>query len=209
MSEHNIELGDTIRIAYLSIERNPEDDQRIYAQVDLLVVGTFEKQGSEDTIYAPLSLLFESDLVWNSDQFAADKTADESTVEDALDDEQKEHLLNTSFQSTSFTLSNSRTLPQFKDYLSEYGYSQVKNVGRVREFIVLKDASFNNAVASLKQQIRYINILNPFLYVLIGIISITASYLLVVHRKNEFAIQRGLGSTRVRTFFSFFIPTSP
>ena len=205
MSEHNIELGDTIRIAYLRIERNPEDDQRIYAQVDLLVVGTFEKQGSEDTIYAPLSLLFESDLIWNSEQYAADKTADDLTVEDALDDEHKEHLLNTSFQSTSFTLSNSRTLPQFKDYLAEYGYSQVKNVDRVREFIVLKDASFNNAVASLKQQIRYINILNPFLYVLIGIISITASYLLVVHRKNEFAIQRGLGSTRVRTFFSFFI----
>ncbi len=205
MSEHNIELGDTIRIAYLRTERNPEDNQRIYAQVDLLVVGTFEKQGPEDTIYAPLSLFFETDLIWNSDQMTAVKTANESAVEEALDEEQKEHLLNTSFQSTSFTLSNSRSLPKLKDYLSEYGYSQVKNVDRVREFIVLKDASFNNAVASLKQQIRYINILNPFLYVLIGIIAITASYLIVVHRKNEFAIQRGLGSTRIRTFFSFFI----
>jgi len=41
--------------------------------------------------------------------------------------------------------------------------------------------------------------------VLVGIIATVASYLLVVSRKMEFAIMRGLGTTRIRSFFSFFI----
>ena len=93
----------------------------------------------------------------------------------------------------------------FKDYLSDYGYSQVKKVDSVREFIVLNDAAFNYAVASTKQQIRYINLLYPFLYALVGIIAVVVSYLLVISRKTEFAIMRGLGGTRIRTFFSFFL----
>ena len=70
--------------------------------------------------------------------------------------------------------------------------------------IVLKDAAFNNAVASTKQQIQYINILYPCLYVLVGIIAIVVSYLLVISRKAEFATLRGLGATRIHTFLSFF-----
>ena len=92
----------------------------------------------------------------------------------------------------------------FKDYLEDYGYSQVQRVSSVREFIVLKDAYFNNAIASIRQQIRYINNLYPFLYALVGIIALVVSYLLVVSRKKEFATMRGLGTSRVRTFFSFF-----
>jgi len=96
----------------------------------------------------------------------------------------------------------------FKDYLTNYGYSQVHKVSKVREFIVLKDASFNNSVASVKQQIHYINTLYPFLYVLVGIIAIAVSYLIVVSRKMECAIMRGLGTTRIRSFFSFFTEQS-
>ena len=68
----------------------------------------------------------------------------------------------------------------------------------------MKDASLNSSVASVQQQIQYINILYPFLYVLTGIIAVVASYLMVVSRKMEFAIMRGLGTRRVRSFFSFF-----
>jgi ABC-type antimicrobial peptide transport system permease subunit len=109
------------------------------------------------------------------------------------------------FHSTSFTLVDADSLPSFKDYLTEYGYSQVQAVSSVREFIVLNDASFNNAVASVLQQIRYIDFLYPFLYVLVGVIAGLASYLLVVSRKRELAILRGLGATQRTTFFSLFL----
>jgi ABC-type lipoprotein release transport system permease subunit len=114
-------------------------------------------------------------------------------------------MLDTSFQSANFTLKDSHDLADFKDYLIDYGFSQVREVGSIREFIVIKDSTYNSTIASITQQIQYINFLYPFLYVLVGIIAITASYLLVVHRKSEFAIHRGLGSTRIRTFFSFFL----
>jgi len=84
----------------------------------------------------------------------------------------------------------------------------VNHIGKIREFIVLKDASFNNAVASIAQQNRYIKLLYPFLYALIAIISITVSYLLVASRKAEFATMRGLGAKRSRAFFSFFYEQS-
>ncbi len=77
-------------------------------------------------------------------------------------------------------------------------------VSSVRQFIVLKDAAFNAAIASVKQQILYIRTLYPFLYGLAGVIAVVVSYLLVVSRKKEFATMRGLGSTRANSFLSFF-----
>ncbi len=201
---HSIVLGDSIRVAFDRIYTNPEYDQRLFRDVELLVVGSYEKQGAEDTIYTPLSLLFNSDLIWDEGQ--ATVSAPSQTFDAGYKFTPKqEYLLHKNlFNSANFTLKDTRSLIKAKDYLTEYGYSEVNNVSSVRQFIVLKDASFNNAVASIKQQIRYINTLYPCLYVLVGIISIVVSYLLVVSRKKEFATMRGLGATRVRTFFSFF-----
>jgi ABC-type antimicrobial peptide transport system permease subunit len=125
-----------------------------------------------------------------------------------FDERQIYRFQNTSLQSASFSMPDSRALSAFKDVLEEQGYSQVHKVSSVREFIVLNDASFNNAVAGIKQQIRYINILYPCLYVLAGIIAFVVSYLLVVSRKAEFATMRGLGAPRLRSFLSFFLEQS-
>ena len=74
--------------------------------------------------------------------------------------------------------------------------------------MVLRDEAFNSSTASIKQQIRYIDTLYPFLYALVGIIAIVVSYLMVANRKMELATMRGLGTTRIRSFFSFFIEQS-
>lgn len=203
MADKGIALGDTIRVALNQVRRNAEDQRRIFLHLDLLVAGSYEKQGAEDTIYAPLSLFVDTDLIWGQGQ-AGTGTPLEST----LTPEQKDLLQRIVFHSSNFTLLDPRDLTAFKDYLSDYGYSQVNNVSKVREFIVLKDAAFNNAVASVKQQIRYINTLYPFLYALVGIIAVVVSYLLIVSRKKEFATMRGLGSTRIGSFFSFFFEQS-
>jgi hypothetical protein len=204
MEEHQISLGDTIRLSLEHMIRNPIDNERIFAYYDLRVVGSYEKQGTENTIYAPLSLFFNTGLIWGEGQPAVGVQSNVINQTDALSDKQKDILLSSVFHSANFQLHDSHNLIKFKDFLTEYGYSQVREAGKVREFIILRDASFNNAVASIKQQNHYINILYPFLYALVGIISVTMAYLLIVSRKFEFATMRGLGVPRTRTFFSFF-----
>lgn len=204
IAEEKIVLGDTIRVSMNIMTRDPDNGERIFVYIDLHVVGSYEKQGSENTIYIPLSLFFETSLIWGEGQPAAGEPADAYDLSNPFTAEQIEELQARTFHSANFKLKDSHDLHQVKNYLSEYGYSQVHNVGKVREFIILRDASFNNAVASIKQQTHYINILYPFLYALVGIISITVSYLLIVSRKYEFATMRGLGATTTRTFFNFF-----
>jgi ABC-type antimicrobial peptide transport system permease subunit len=84
----------------------------------------------------------------------------------------------------------------------------VNKISTYRTFIVLDDAIFNNAVASLQQQIRYVNTLYPFLYILVGVIAFVVSYLLVVSRRMELATLRGLGTSPLTTFLSFFLEQS-
>lgn len=205
MEEQAITLGDTIRAAINERTRSTEhDDARIFRHYDLHVVGSYEKQGAEDTIYVPLGLLFDTSFLWDTGHVSMDAPTKTFSTGYTINDTQKDLLLSTTFNSAYFKLSDTRSLVKFKDYLTNYGYSQVHKVSEVREFIVLQDASFNNSVASVKQQIQYINTLYPFLYVLVGIIAIVVSYLTVVSRKMECAIMRGLGTTRIRSFFSFF-----
>jgi ABC-type lipoprotein release transport system permease subunit len=208
MKEKGIKLGDTIRVANDKAVRIPEYEERIYIHYDLKVIGSFEKQGTENTIYAPLSLYFDTSLIWGEGQSCQGEPKELTALGYLPTEEQTDILLSTVFNSTSFTLADSRTLSGFKDYLTNYGYSQVRNVGSVREFLVLKDASFNNAIASINQQIQYINLLYPFLYGLVGIMAIAVSYLLIISRKPEFAIIRGLGANRLFTFLTFFVEQS-
>ncbi len=205
MAEKGIALGDTLRLAINDTFRSPEYEAEIFRHFDLLVVGSYEKQGAEDTIYAPLALFFDTGLIWDEGQAvegAPSETFDSGYLITAEDISILQGIV---FHSANFTLADSRDLVELKDYLSDYGYSQVKKVSSVRGFIVLKDAAFNNAIASTRQQIRYINLLYPCLYVLVGVIAIVVSYLLVISRKTEFATMRGLGATRIITFSSFFL----
>ncbi|MAT41886.1 MAG: ABC transporter permease [Anaerolineaceae bacterium] len=204
MKKHEINLGDTVRFAINDVFFDPTYDERVFVHYDLLVIGSYEKQGAEDTIYVPLSLFTDTGLIWGKGQSAANSPTGIKTADFTLSQEEKDQLQATTFQSANFNLTDARMLSDFKNYLTDYGFSQVHKVGSVRQFIVLKDAEFNAAVASVKQQILYINTLYPFLYFLVGTIALVVSYLIVVSRKKEFATMRGLGSTRANSFFSFF-----
>jgi ABC-type lipoprotein release transport system permease subunit len=208
MEKHGIELGDTVRFAINEVYTDQTYNARIFVHYDLLVIGSYEKQGTENTIYVPLSLFTDTGLIWGKGQPAANSPTETKTPNFTLSQEEKDQLQATTFQSANFTLTNARRLTEFKNYLTDYGFSQVHKVGSVRQFIVLKDAEFNAAVASVKQQILYINTLYPFLYFLVGTIALVVSYLIVVSRKKEFATMRGLGSTRANSFFSFFFEQS-
>jgi ABC-type lipoprotein release transport system permease subunit len=206
MEKLGIALGDTIRVAVDKVVVIPEEHKKAFLHFDLRVVGSYEKQSAEDTIYIPFSLVFGQPLIWEEGLSTVSEPAKTLDQGYTFSEEQKYILQSpqNTLNSASFTLTNARDLSSFKDFLQKYGYSQVQQVSSVREFIVLKDAYFNNAVASVNQQIRYIKNLYPFLYALVGIIATVVSYLLVISRKKEFATMRGLGATRTRTFFSFF-----
>lgn len=202
-------LGDVLRISVYTTDGGRQargGDPLDY--FDLRVVGTFEQQGLMETIYIPLSLGFDTTLIWDEGQRTdapASLTFDEGYTPT---EEQLDQLYGIDFDSATFKLTDTRSLGQLKDYLSEYGYSQVNKIGKLRAFIVLDDAIFNNAVASLRQQIRYVNTLYPFLYVLVGVIAFVVSYLLVVSRRMELATLRGLGASSFTTFMSFFLEQS-
>jgi len=205
MEDKGIQIGDTIRLAIDDVYYSSEYHASIFRHYDLLVVGSYEKQGVEDTIYLPLSVFFDTSLIWGPGQETTGAPVETFSLGYQIAEQQKQLLLSNTLNSVSFGLGNSNDLIAFKDYLTEYGYSQVKRVGSVREFIVLNDALLNNTVASIRQQIIYINTLYPCLYVLVGIAALITSYLLVVGRKNEVATMRGLGTSGRRTFFSFFL----
>ena len=204
MEEKGLKPGDTLRVAINQIYTNTEYNARIFRHFDLKIIGSYEKQGTENTIYTPLALFLDTDLIWEDGQAAVGAPLQTFDNGYLFSPETKNELQSTVLNSAAFTISDSRQITTFKNYLTGYGYSQVNRVSKVREFIVLKDAAFNYSVASVRQQIRYINTLYPFLYALVGIISLVVSYLLVVSRKREFATMRGLGATPAHSFFSFF-----
>lgn len=209
MKSKDIHLGDTIRVAIDEVANPPEyNNASIFLHYDLRVIGTYEKHGAGDTIYVPLSLFFDTTLIWDPGQPAAGPPTETLHTGYAFTHTQKYLLQSITLNSAHFSLSDSHQLVSFKDYLADFGFSEVNHIGKLRTFMVLKDASFNHSIASLKQQIEYINIVFPILYVLVGMIGIVASYLLVVSRKVEFAIMRGLGTTRLHSFLSFFIEQS-
>lgn len=207
MKDKNIKLGDTIRIFELRQFLNFSYSQGVDMDLgelirlmelaqsssrnlpvwDLKVVGSYEKHGSKDNIYCQLGAYLDPEMIYDY------KSSD------------NEPLFDYTFDSANFTLTNAANLTDFKTFLSDYGFSYPSGINKYRSFILLEDMKFNNTVDMLTQQIRYINVLYPVLYALLGIISVIVSYLLVVSRRKEFAMMRGLGARKRTTFMSFFI----
>ena len=210
-------LGDVIRVSVYSTDGGRQagtGDELDY--IDLRIVGNYEQQGLMETIYVPLYLMFDTSLIWG--EAALDEVSGSETVTSSITinsgegdiptQEEINQLYALTFDSATFELTDTKNLGQLKDYLRDYGYSQVNKISKLRTFIVLEDAIFNNAVASLRQQIRYVNTLYPFLYLLVGVIAFVVSYLLVVSRRMELATLRGLGASSRVTFMSFFLEQS-
>ncbi|MBN2880147.1 MAG: ABC transporter permease [Clostridia bacterium] len=181
MKEYGIELGDTIRLFMLNLFLKDKD-----AELDYLVVGSYVKEGLKDNIYCQLEQYIDLDNLYNYQ--GRDNSA----------------LFYYTFDSANFTIEDAAKLDEFKAFLSDYGFSSGSKINTYRNFLVLNDKKFISTVDMLNQQIRYINVLYPILYALVGIIALVVSYLLAVSRRKEFAIMRGLGAPKRVTFMSFF-----
>jgi len=208
MESLGVVLGDTIRVSPFTVDGRRPNFREILDHYDFYIVGSYEQQSNVEIIYVPLPLMFDTALIWDERQPTDEPTTLTVDAGYTPTESQKDELAKASFYSATFKLTDSRQLGALKNYLSEYGYSQVNQINKLRAFVVLNDAVFNNAVAGIQQQIRYINTLYPFLYLLVGVIALVVSYLLVVSRRMELAILRGLGATTFTTSTSFFLEQS-
>jgi ABC-type lipoprotein release transport system permease subunit len=202
MKEHNLSYGDVIRVAVDNRINSLKYNGRIFQHYDLKIIGSYVKHGDKDTIYAPLSenfntsaILLKADISDNQDDFDNIQT---------ITPQQKKYLLDVNLNSVTFKIINTKSLSEFKDFSGVYGFSQVNRISTIREFMVLKDAILNSSLANVEQQIRYLNIAYPILYVLIAVVAYAVSYLMVVSRKKEFATMTGLGAEKKKVFMSFF-----
>lgn len=182
MKENGIKLGDTIRLALV--------DENM-GELDLLVIGSFVKQGEKDNIYCQLAALVSPEELFETDY--------------ETDGVKPNWMYYISFDSAVFKLPVGKNLSTFKDYLKGKGYSEVNQAGQKRSFIVLEDKSFLDTENALAQKLWYMNYIFPCLYLVIEVLAVYISFLLIQIRKKEIAIMRGMGASKKVTFFSVFI----
>lgn len=172
MDDQGFSLGDVIRISLNERERGTSD----FKTVDLLVVGRFVKQGSQENLYCQLG-----------DRFDAAA------------------LPKNTFSSASFSIYDAGQLSKLKDELDRLGFSEVAQTRKNRTFVVLEDKKYFSTIRGLIQQIRYSRVLHTMIYGLTGLIGLIVAWLVTAGRRLEFAIMRGFGASGVRAILSFFI----
>ena len=177
LKEHGLSLGDSFMV--MSFENGKQ-------LINLKIIGEFDKQSAKDNIYVELGLYMAPEHLFSDDA------------------EVQKWLGYWSFYSMSFTVPDATTLTGFKQMMLESNFSEPSAYRQNRSFVILQDKSFLATVGTIKQQIEYIGVLYPVLYGLTFIVGLVAAYLLILSRKRELAIMRGLGAGRRRAFMSLF-----
>ncbi|HPQ46360.1 MAG TPA: ABC transporter permease [Clostridia bacterium] len=176
MLEEGIQYGDHIRV-YI-----PDYPARKRRDMDLKVVGSFVKEAQGSNIYCQINGYYNYESLY-----------DEAVSERDI-----------AFDAVDFKLTEAGNIDGFKSWLTDYGISEATRLNKYRSFLVMEDIKYNSTMDMLKQQIRYINYLYPFLYTIVGLVALIVSYLMVVSRRKEFAIMRGLGADKKTAFLAFF-----
>lgn len=144
------------------------------------VIGYYVKAAYEKTIYCSLPSVIDIESVLNGQT-------------------------NLSLHSCTFKIDNASNLSAFKDDMANYKLSEVKNANVVRCFLLIQDKEFLDTISGINQNIRYLRAMYIVLLILVVFLGFLVSYLLTNARKNELAIMRSMGTSKLRTFLSFFI----
>ena len=174
LAENGLNLGDSFWI----------EDHLSSLLVKARAVGSYEGGGQFANLYFPFVLGYGSS--WEN--FL--------NLEEAA--EQKE------LDSLRFHVKDAKNLRNVKDFLAELGLSQKGQYGEIRKTVVLEDMDYQKSMLQLSERLQYLDLLYPALLALSAAISFALSYLLVLGRKQEMAMMRGMGSGAARAFFSLF-----
>lgn len=188
MEENGIQLGDTVRFYthwfdFVDFYLNRD---LIEAGVDYKVIGHFEKETVLDHFYSPLCNYIEP-VAFEDDS-----------------EENRQRMFYFALDSAGFSLSDTAKLDEFRDFLDSYGFSEVTKLRTFRTFIVLDDKSYVSTLDMMYQQLDYIGILYPILYVVVGIVGGLVAFLIILSRRRELSTMRGLGASKTTTMLTFF-----
>ena len=200
LENRELALGETFRTTMMYTHYTWEE----YESVELYPVGTFTASAGQSNIYVPLS--FWCDPEWITGE--ADMIAPGERVDMQFEDNlarDKFFYNTTKFSTCVFTLRQADRLDALRDYLQSQQFSRVGHLTSNRTTILLKDQTFVETVGGLNRYISFSKLLFPVLFAVVALLGFIISWLMVNGRRMEFAILRGLGASRIRVFFSFFL----
>lgn len=109
-----------------------------------------------------------------------------------------------SYVSANFALKDASYLEAFTAFLEQNNYGAVDHIMRNRMTVVVQDGTYLAAKTRLTQQINYLTLLLPILYLLVCALGFVISYLMMNGRKLELAMMRALGARPLTVLSSYF-----
>ncbi|MBE7017147.1 MAG: FtsX-like permease family protein [Ruminococcaceae bacterium] len=199
LESHGLSLGDEFE-ANLTMSFNSEmiEHSRVFK-----IVGFFTQLGEDANLYVPLSLWCDESWITGEEDIAGKEQQDSSIS--SVESRNQHFYRATRFSTLIFSLSSASRLESMRDFLTDSGFSQVGKTGSDRTTVLLYDRSFVETVSGLNRYISFSQLLFPALFVLVALLGFIISWLMVSSRRMEFAILRGLGASKSRVFFSFFL----
>lgn len=199
MEAQGLGLGDEFNVEFpLEYVR-----QTFLTTVRLKIVGSYQELDQSE-LYVPLSFWLDPAALTGPEDPLPEGGRTTHLFENE-EDRDAFYYANTHFSTCRFTLKSARELDALRDFLTAQGFSQVGSLGRNRTTIVLRDQSFTEAVGGLGRYLSFSELLFPALFLAVGVLGFVLSWLMVNARRMEFAILRGLGASRGRVFWSFFL----
>ena len=200
LDRRGIQLGEQFTVT-MQFDHYPWDEERY---VRLYPVGVFNQTCAEDNIYLPLS--FWCDPAWVNGDTDILLQGERPTIAFRTNEDRDKYLYSTTnFETCVFTLRSATELEQLRDYLTQQRFSQVRNLNSNRTTILLRDQTFVETIEGLGRYISFSRFLFPALFAVVVLLGFVISWLMINGRRMEFAILRGLGASRTRVFFSFFL----
>ena len=196
LKDRNVSLGDTVCLVVGTD----------FTTRNILIAGSFE--GETDSVFLPLATYL--NLPWPVSPEQLLQNAKDALYEYITNTENPDIIstddivMNTSFTSCSFVLKDASRLADFKDFLEDNGYSQVRSVNVERTWLIFNDSEYNEARGNLLRSVNYFNLLYVLLFILVGAFGYIISFLLITRRKPEYAVMRGLGAKKGYSLRCFF-----
>ncbi len=214
---HGIEYGDTIRIYTQDHLWGPFF--QYIRPMEMQVVGSFTRVADLNNMYAPLPLgaldpenstLRDLDAIdfppTTGTYLSTTLGANDLLREEDLTDQQKLDIIldNYYISSLTFQVPDPADLTMLKDALEEKGYSGPDMPNDLRITIVIEDSQFLEAVNSIDQRSRYLELLYPVLLVLTSLLGLLTGFLAVKARRENIALMRAIGARKSTIFATIF-----
>ena len=216
-NEKGIEYGDIIRI-YTQDHLYGANAHGI-RPLEMQVVGSFDRRGDLDNIYAPLPLgALDPDHSTLNELPQIKRTlttghylrsllrTDHSLAEEELTQQQLLDIMldNYYVSSLTFTVPDPGILTEIKDELSDKAFSGPGVQNRIRISVVVEDSQFLETISTLDQRSRYLELLYPVMLFLVILLGALTGFLAFKSRRENIALMRAMGAKKSTILATLF-----